>query len=240
MKRKYEITDTQHPDNSKLFQIRAARDIPSMWIKAGDLGGYIEHEGNLSQEGDCWIGCDYSYNTVKANMQHPAGWEGWRARVFGNARVLGNAQLFGDTCVSGYACVSDYACIYGTSEVSGFAVVTGNAQVFENARVTGTPQIYGYAQIYGNAQIYGTPHICGYAHILGKVRISGNTHIVGTETIVLDENMNISGGVCISSSRQIYYSEGITAYFNSKLELIIMGTSLDIEQHKTLARLKLS
>lgn len=47
----------------KLFgsvrQIRALKDIPCHNVKVGDLGGYVENETNLSQEGDCWIesGC---------------------------------------------------------------------------------------------------------------------------------------------------------------------------------------
>lgn len=48
---------------NKLFknvrQIRALKDIPCHNVKVGDLGGYVENETNLSQEGDCWIedGC---------------------------------------------------------------------------------------------------------------------------------------------------------------------------------------
>lgn len=40
-------------------QIRALKDIPRHNIQAGDFGGYVENETNLSQEGDCWIeyGC---------------------------------------------------------------------------------------------------------------------------------------------------------------------------------------
>ena len=67
MSGKYEITDIQHQDNPNVFRIRALRDIPKFGIKAGNLGGYIEHEGNLSQEGDCWIGdeaCVYSNTRI--------------------------------------------------------------------------------------------------------------------------------------------------------------------------------
>ncbi len=58
MSRNYEITNIQHPDNPNLFRIRALRDIPSAGVKAGDLGGYIYSEKNLSQEGDWWIDSD--------------------------------------------------------------------------------------------------------------------------------------------------------------------------------------
>ncbi len=45
-------------------------------ISDGLLGGYIEYEGNLSQEGTCFI-----HDT---------------ARVYGYCRVIGDAQVYGD------------------------------------------------------------------------------------------------------------------------------------------------
>ena len=53
--RKYEITDIQHPDNARLHRIKALIDILRWGVKAGDLGGYIQSESNLSQIGDCWV-----------------------------------------------------------------------------------------------------------------------------------------------------------------------------------------
>ena len=47
---KYELTDNK---KNGLTQIRALRDFGA--VKAGDLGGWIESEKNLSQGGDCWV-----------------------------------------------------------------------------------------------------------------------------------------------------------------------------------------
>ena len=71
MKLKYEITDICHPEKPNLFRIRVLRVIPKFGVRAGDLGGYIKHEGNLSQAGDCWIGDN--------------------ARVFSDAQIYDNA-----------------------------------------------------------------------------------------------------------------------------------------------------
>ena len=72
---KYELTNTTKtlPSGTVLHQIKALRDIGD-FVKAGDLGGWIEKEANLSQEEDCW--------------------------VFGNAEVSGNAQVSGYAQVS--------------------------------------------------------------------------------------------------------------------------------------------
>ena len=51
---KYELTNESLDIGTKtLFRIRALEDFSS--VKAGDLGGWVESESNLSQEGTCWV-----------------------------------------------------------------------------------------------------------------------------------------------------------------------------------------
>ena len=64
-----------------LYRICALRDFGS--VHAGDVGGYIECEHNLSQVGDAWVCGD--------------------ARVCGDALVYGNALVCGDAQVCGNA-----------------------------------------------------------------------------------------------------------------------------------------
>ena len=73
-------------------------------ISEGDLGGYIEKEENLSQDGNAWVGGD--------------------AKVYGNAKVGGDAKVYGNTWVYGDAKV------YGNAEVYGYAKVYGDAHIF--------------------------------------------------------------------------------------------------------------
>ena len=76
--KKYEITNESiNFRGVKLFRIRALQDFRD--VKAGDLGGYIEKEENLSQYDYCWV-----YGN---------------ARVYGNAEVYGNADAYKDTHV---------------------------------------------------------------------------------------------------------------------------------------------
>lgn len=58
-------------------------------VKAGELGGWIEKEENLSQEGDAWV-C----GNAKVYGD---------AEVYGNAKVYGNAEVYGDAWVCGDA-----------------------------------------------------------------------------------------------------------------------------------------
>ena len=66
MKKKYELTsETKEAHGATLYRIRAVRNFGT--VKAGDLGGWIEKEANLSKSDNAWV-CD-------------------NAEVYGDARV---------------------------------------------------------------------------------------------------------------------------------------------------------
>ena len=53
--KKYKLTEeTKEIDGHVLHRIKALKDFAT--IKNGELGGWIESEDNLSQDGDCYTG----------------------------------------------------------------------------------------------------------------------------------------------------------------------------------------
>ena len=73
--KKYELTaEFIKKWGKKLFRIKALISFGS--VEAGELGGYVEKEDNLAQNGDAWV-----YGN---------------AEVYGNARVCGNARVYGN------------------------------------------------------------------------------------------------------------------------------------------------
>ena len=135
--KKYELTsETINFKGVKLYRIRAL--ISFGIIKAGDLGGYIEKEENLSQEGNAWVGgcarvcdnaivkdnaivCDYavvSNNSIIHNnaiVRH-------NARVYDNIRICNNAWVGGDVLVCGNATICDNANLYNNAD---YATIEG-------------------------------------------------------------------------------------------------------------------
>ena len=104
MSKKYELTsETIETDEGiTLYRIKALKDFGN--VNKGDLGGFIESEDNLSQEGITWV-----YDNARVFGD---------AKVFGNALVYGNAVVFGTVLVYGNAQVSGDACIYGNAKVT--------------------------------------------------------------------------------------------------------------------------
>lgn len=81
---------------TKLFRIKALIEFGN--VKAGELGGFVEKEENLSQDGNAWV-----YDN---------------ARVYGDAWVYGDARVCGDACVygdAGYATVHGFGSEYRTT-----------------------------------------------------------------------------------------------------------------------------
>lgn len=130
--RKYRLTEetitiTRNGMEVTLHRIEALRDFAD--VKAGDLGGFVESEANLSHDGDCWV-----YDTAK---------------------VYGDAEVYGDANVHGNANVYDNAWIYGNAEVYGCAKVSDNAEVFGNAKVHGNAEVHEMNKICGDTMLGG-------------------------------------------------------------------------------------
>lgn len=106
-----------------LYRIQALRDIPEHNVLAGDIGGWIESESNLSQFGSAWV------------SENGAVFDGAVCMV--GAHVTGNARQY-EFCVSrGNATLGGYAQQCGTSQISGNSYIGGSVTVAGNAYVWG-------------------------------------------------------------------------------------------------------
>ena len=190
------VNDTIKVEDRTLYRIKALIDFSD--IKAGDLGGYIEKEDNLSHEGNCWV-----YNKAIVSG---------KAWVCGNARVYGNAIVYGDARVYGNAEVYGNAKVFGNAIVFGDAKVFGNAKVFGDARVNA--EVYGDARVYGNAivigaRVYGNTKVFGNAIVIGA-RVYGNAEVYGNARVY--GNASLCSNAYISSNDDI----ALVQYFGSE------------------------
>ena len=151
--KKYELTtETMEFCGRTLTRIRALINIDRFNVKAGDLGGWIESEKNLSNELDAWVYGD--------------------AKVYGDASVYGNALVSGNAMVFGNARVYGDARVYCDASVHGDASVYGDALVYDDALVYGDARVYGNAIVYGDAMVYGDAKVSGNAIVYGDAMVS--------------------------------------------------------------------
>ena len=164
MNAKYEITGIAHEKYPFLHRIRALRDIGSE-IKAGDLGGFVESEGNLSfeAEDDAWIFND----AIAAGEGHVDKGSVLRERAI----VCGCAYASHGTEMSGDSRAEDDAYIRG-ARLSRCARVSGNGMVLQSPTTKASPILTGSCAVYGK--------------VIGDVMLAGSVVVISDETISND------------------------------------------------------
>ncbi len=175
---KYELsTEINRRVGAKtVWIIRALRDFGD--VKAGDWGGFIESEDNLSHHGDCWVYAD--------------------AKVFDKARVNRDAKIMDGAMIYDYSMVSDNAVVAGQSKVFqratiyGDVVIDGMCSVYGDAQVFGKVKVKGHSKIHDDAWVYGDIEIDGHANITQKctqnpIVLTGFSHGI----TIMDDHISI-------------------------------------------------
>ena len=171
-KKKYELTsETIKFNGVTLHRIKALKNFSD--VKAGNLGGWVEKEENLSQTDNAWV---YS-----------------NAKVYGNAKVFGNAQVFANAQVFGNAKVYGNAKVHGNPKVYGNAVVCDNAMVDGNSEVYGDAKVYDYAWVYDKSSVHGNARIRDYAEVHNNAEICGNAVVCDNADYIVFKNFWSSG-----------------------------------------------
>ncbi|MFD3272665.1 hypothetical protein ACE3MS_21450 [Paenibacillus dendritiformis] len=139
MQKKYEFTGettTDIAEGATLHRIRALRNFGD--VKAGDLGGWVESERNLSHGGNCWV---YDDSAVFG-----------RASVLGYASIRNGSMVYDDALVDGGA-VIDNSEVFGNAQVSGLAQVAEGSLVYQRALIAGNTKLLN-AKIGAHVEVF--------------------------------------------------------------------------------------
>lgn len=168
MKKKYEILKDQSItlNGHTLYRIKLLKEIYS--IPPGTIGGFIESEDNLSQEGDCWVAEEAAVYGCSKVMDN--AWVGGGARVYGLSAIHENCLITGSPIIinseiRGNSTVREEALIKNSLLQDG-ALVKGNAELH-------CARVYGLSAVKDSAIVTNTD-IKGDACISGKVCIKND------------------------------------------------------------------
>ena len=138
----------------KLYRIQALKTFTKSGgynpiIHVGELGGYVETEDNLSQEGNCWI--------------------------FGDAKVKDGGKVIDDAIIFDKAMVSNNSTIRGNSVVRDRCFVTYRSDIFDSTlvgdvTVSGQSSIHSRAFLYGEIEVYKSV-ISTHVNLVGRITI---------------------------------------------------------------------
>lgn len=158
---KYELTNTSkviHFIEDGSIKYRVLRRIKALKsfsdVIAGELGGFVETEENLSQEGNCWV-YDDAYVADKAAVRD-------------NTRIKDNGSVEGKAIAMGNCIVRD------NCTVTNSAILKGNATLAGNTVVSDTSVVDGYTVINGSISIEGDSRICSNTCLSGEITIQNS------------------------------------------------------------------
>lgn len=228
---KYEFIGPSVLQDGYVFrQIKALRDVVNVAgrvvVHAGELGGYLTGEKNLSQTGASWVAADacvFDNGRVEDDAYVMSG------QICGSAVVSGHAMvgmiseyadkdvlhirrsailpvITGEAVITGDARVCDCAEIYDKVCVDG-GIVAGHSVLLDNARVSGNAIIYGWPTLEGNTFVCGHARISGSAVLMDKAIADGyvilKDHVCvgGAIQFVSTGPMQISGSKAIGSDK---------------------------------------
>lgn len=166
MDKKYELTDEMKiVEGRKLYRIRALKDFGR--VSKGELGGFVENEGNLSQNDDCWI---YDNGKVYGN-----------GIVFGSGKVFANAEVFGNGKV------------FDRGQINDNGKVFGNVMVYGNGKVCDNGKVYDNGVVCGKGEICDNCIVCDKGIVHGDAKIQGNAVIKNINDYIVFQNNWSSG-----------------------------------------------
>ncbi len=158
--KKYKLTDeTMCFDGVTFHRIQAIKDFGN--VTAGEFGGWVESERNLSQSSDCWIAMEAkAYGGTEISDS---------ARLTRKAIACGNSTICGNALVSDESVIRGFTYLCGNVEVYGKSVIDGDASLHRNVKVINAKVI--------DAKIYDSVIICDGAYVHGHIEINGNAYI---------------------------------------------------------------
>lgn len=162
---KYEFTgETKDWRGHELHRIRALRSFiksDGFPVDIGDLGGWIESEKNLAQQGNCWVSGE-GIVLENARLFDDSLVDNY-AEVYGNAILCDDAKVRNTASACGYSRICGTGYVDGNARISGRAVVEGqvgdSAHVFDNAHIEKGGWAKGISRIGTDAEIYSPKHI---------------------------------------------------------------------------------
>lgn len=159
----------------RIVAVTDFKDLNGETVNAGDLGGCIESEKNLSQDGIAWVRvtaivCGNAVIKDNALISNDAVVSG-NAKITGNARVKGHAKVRGDAQVRGHAEVTGWAIVQGAAVITNYAHVSDHVVIDDDAIIKDNSKIFGRSKIYGNAVIKGNSAIGSHADIFSEEQV---------------------------------------------------------------------
>lgn len=183
-------------------RIKALVDIEGV-VRAGQYGGIVDNEENLSHFGKCWIS--------------------EKGKALGNSRVIDDALIV-DSTIKDRAVASHASKITNGSIISGQSKVSGSSEIV-NSKIQGTSKIGKLAKVIG-ATVKDNASVTGQSRINNGAVISGNSKVYDygfVDNRVTIHNCDINGYAALRTTSSPITINSTSEYASIKTSGSVFG-----------------
>lgn len=177
MTKKYELTtETKLIDGHKVYRIKALKSFKTIIgrrVNKGDLGGWVESEDNLSQDGTCWLFDEAAGYENSRRTGNSVGYD--NSRQYGDSQQFGNSQQSDDSRQFGNSCQFGNSWQFGNSEQYDNSRQFGDSRQYGDSAQFGNSWQFGNSRQYGNSRQHSDSRQCGDSEQYGNSRQSGDS-----------------------------------------------------------------
>ena len=205
-KKKYEILiDKENTIEFKgriLHRIRALKNFND--VKTGDIGGFVESEWNLSQEGNCWIYDDAkSMDSAKCTDESQM-YNG--SCMYDNSRMLDNSRMY------------DNAMMYDNSKMFDNSKMYDNSRMYYYSKMCDNSRMCDYSRMYDNTIMYDNSEMYDYSEMCNNSKMYDNSKMYNNSTMY--DNSSLHGNAKASNNAILKDDDSLYGKINKPFKKI--------------------
>ena len=228
-------------EGREIFRIRALKNFGT--VKAGDVGGWVCSENNLSQEGDCWI-----YNEAKC-LDNAMIFD--NAKMYDNSVMCNNAKMYNNAIMLNNSTMFDSSRMYDNSTMFNNAMMFDNSimlndsKMFNNSVMRNNSEMYDNALMGDNAKMFDNSRMYDNAKMFDNSRMYDNSKMYNNsemyDNAILDKDKLLYSSINKSYKKIFQHHcerRSLTAILTEENEILYsIGCQIGITKEKFIDRI---
>ena len=146
MNKKFELSNiTMEYKGRTLYRIKATKDFSD--VNKGDLGGWVQYEENLSQQGNCWL-----YDDSKCMDE---------SRVTDNSIMRDFTEMYNCSKMHDYSKMYDYSKMHNYSKMYSDSIIYDYSKMYDHARMFADSAMFGASEMHDYSEMHGSSRMHG-------------------------------------------------------------------------------
>ena len=188
MNKKFELSNiTMEYKGRTLYRIKATKDFSD--VNKGDLGGWVQYEENLSQQGNCWLYDDskcmdesrVTDNSIMRDFTEMYNCSKMHdySKMYDYSKMCGCSEMYNFTEIHGYSKMCDSSKIHDYSKMYAYTEMHDSSEMYDYSEMHGSSEMYDYSEMHNYSKMYSDSIIYDYSKMYDHARMFADSAMFG-------------------------------------------------------------